>query len=248
MLWYKMWRESWIRFAISAGALLWMCGVVVLLQRQIRDHAAEPLSYASYIWHAVYKANVLDLYILLVIVLGLGGVLQERAQGTVAFTLSLPVSRRRLTGVRAVMGMAQVAALALLPALLIPLLSMYVGEIFPFARAMQFSVLWAGCGMVIFALTFFFSAVLSGAYSPVIASVAGLIACSVLADLPLLERHPAFDLLETMHGAQLSSVHGGTSLAAFAAPLPWLSLGLYVLVALCLAGAAGSITTRRDFS
>ena len=248
MLWYKMWRESWIRFAISAVAVLWMCAIVVLLQQQVRAHANESLSYANYIWHAVYKANVLDLYILLVIVLGLGGVLQERAQGTAGFTLSLPVSRWRLTAVRATMGMAQVAALALLPALLIPMLSPFVGVAFPFARALQFSVLWAGCGMVIFALAFFFSAVFTGAYSPVIASVAGLIACPVLADLPLLERHPAFNMLETMHGAQLSTVHGETSLAAFAAPLPWLSLGLYALVALCLIGAAGSITARRDFS
>ena len=247
MLWYKMWRESWIRFAISAVAVLWMCAVVVLLQQQIRAHADESLSYANYIWHAVYKANVLDLYILLVIVLGLGGVQQERAQGTVGFTLSLPVSRWRLTAVRAAMGMAEVAALALLPALLIPLLSPFVGAAFPFARALQFSVLWAGCGIVIFALTFFFSAVFPGAYSPVIASVAGLIACPVLADLPLLARHPAFNLVETMHGAQLSTAHGATSLAAFAAPLPWLSLGLYALVTLCLAGAAGSITARRDF-
>ena len=81
-----------------------------------------------------------------------------------------------------------------------------------------------------------------------IASIAGLIACPVLADLPLLAHHPAFNLLETMHGAQLSTVHGATSLTAFAAPLPWLSLGLYALVALCLVGAAGSITARQDFS
>lgn len=77
MLWYKMWRESRVRFAISAVALLWMCGAVVLLQQQVRAHADEPLSYVRYIWHAVYKANALDLYILLVIVLGLGGVRSE---------------------------------------------------------------------------------------------------------------------------------------------------------------------------
>lgn len=248
MLWYKMWRESWIRFAIGAAALLWMCGAVVLLQQQVRAHADEPLSYAHYIWSAVYKANVLDLYILLVIVLGLGGMLQERAQGTAGFTLALPVSRWRLIAVRAVMGWAQVALLALLPALLIPLLSPFVGEAYPFVLALQFSVLWAGCGMVIFALTFFFSSVLSGAYSPAIASVAGLIACSVLAELPLLQGHPALDFLGTMHGAQLSTVHGETSLTAFASPLPWLSLGLYALVALCLIGVAGGITARRDFS
>lgn len=247
MLLYKTWRESWSRFGISAIALLWICGAVVLMQQRVRAHADRPLNYAHYIWSAIYKANVLDLYILLVIVLGLGGVLQERAQGTVGFTLSLPVSRWRLTAVRVATGWVQVALLALLPALLIPFLSPFVGQAYPFARALQFSVLWTGCGTVIFALTFFFSTVLSGAYSPAIASVTTLIVGSVLAELPLLEGHPAFDLLGTMHGAPLSIDHGEISLAAFAAPLPWLSLGLYALVALCLAGVAGGITARRDF-
>lgn len=248
MLWYKMWRESRIRFAISAAALLWMCVAVVLLQQQVRAHADEPLSYAKYIWNAVYKANALDLYILLVIVLGLGGVPQERAQGTAGFTLSLPVGRWRLTGARAAMGLMQVAVLALLPALLIPLLSPFVGEAYPFAHALQFSVLWAGCGMVVFALAFFFSIVLPGAYSPAIASVAALSIYSVIADLPLLERHPALDLIDTMHGVQLSTFQGEISLATLAAPLPWLSLGLYALVTLGLIGAAGAIMARKDFS
>lgn len=248
MLWYKMWRESRTRFVISAAALLWLCGVVVLLQRQVRTHAGEPLSYAQYIWNAVYKANALDLYILLVIVLGLGGVLQERAQGTAGFTLSLPVGRWRLTGARAVMGLLQVAVLALLPALMIPLLSPFVGEAYPFAYALQFSLLWAGCGMVVYALAFFFSIILPGSYSPAIASVAALSIYSVLADLPVLERHPALDLIDTMHGARLSTFHGEGSLAALVTPLPWMALGLYALVTLGLVGTAGAITARRDFS
>lgn len=238
MLWYKMWRESWVRFAISAAALLWMCGAVVALQKQVRAHSDESLSYAHYIWSAIYKANALDLFILLVIVLGLGGVLQERAQGTAGFTLSLPISRWRLTAARAVMGFVQVTVLALLPALLIPVLSAVVGETFPFARALQFSVLWAGCGTVVFAMSFFFSAVLPGAYSPAIATVAGVLMCSVLAELPLLERYPSLDVVRTMRGAPLTNV---------AAPLPWLSLCIYALVALCLVSAAGSIVARRDF-
>jgi ABC-type transport system involved in multi-copper enzyme maturation permease subunit len=247
MLWYKMWRESWIRFAVSAVALLWMCGLVVLLQRQVRAHADEPMSYTHYIWSAVYKANVLDLFILLAIVVGLGGVLQERSQGTAGFTLSLPVSRWRLIAVRAATGLAQVAILALLPGLLISLLSPFVGEVFPLSRAFQFGLLWAGCGMVIFAMSFFFSVVLPGSYSPAIASVAGLLACSALAHLPMLERYPPLDLLKTMHGEQLSNIQGDASLASFAVPLPWLSLGLYALVALCLMWAAGRVMAHRDF-
>lgn len=238
MLWYKMWRESRARFAISAAALLWMCAAVVAMQQRVRSHADEPMSYADYIWSAVYKANVLDLFILLVIVLGLGGVLQERAQGTAGFTLSLPVSRWRLVAVRAGMGLGQAAALALMPALLIPLISPFVGEVYSFALALQFSVLWAGCGMCIYALAFFFSAVLPGAYSPAIASIAGLLLYSVLGGLPLLKPYPALDLFQTMRGAQL---------ATFASPFPWLALGLYALVTLGLVAAACSIIARRDF-
>lgn len=247
MLWYKMWRESQLRFAVSAAALLWMCGVVVLLQRRVRAHADAPISYARYIWSAVYKANVLDLFILLVIVLGLGGMMQERTQGTAGFTLSLPVGRWRLTGIRAATGCIQVAVLALLPALVIPLLSPLVGETYPFVAALQFSVLWAGAGMVIFAMAFFFSTVLPGAYSPAIASVAGLLAYSILAELPSLARYPALDVMKTMHGAPLSLSQGEVSPAVFAAPLPWLALSLYALAALCLVGAAGVVMARRDF-
>jgi ABC-2 type transport system permease protein len=240
MLWYKMWRESGVRFAISAAALSWMCVAVVLLQQQVRAHADEPLSYAQYIWRAVYKANVLDLFILLVMVLGLGGVLQERAQGTAGFTLSLPVSRWRLTMVRAATGWMQLVILALLPALLIPLLSPVVGQAYPWTRALQFSTLWAGCGTAVFALTFFFSTVLPGAYSPAMAAIAVTLAYSTLAEWPWLERYPSIDLLHIMRGAQLSILQGKVS-------LPWSSLGLYALVALGLVLAAGQVTARRDF-
>ena len=235
MLWYKMWRESWLRFAIAAAALLWMCGAVVALQRQVRAHADAPMAYMHYIWSAVYKANVLDLFILMVIVLGLGGVLQEREQGTAGFTLSLPVGRWRLVASRAATGLAQVGILALLPALLIPLLSPLVGETFAFSRALQFSVLWTGGGMLVFALAFFFSVVLPGAYSPVIASLAGLLAYSAVVELPWFKRHPALDLFEIMHGSSRGE-----------ASLPWVSLGLYALMALSLVFAAGAIVARRD--
>jgi ABC-2 type transport system permease protein len=239
MLWYKMWRESRIRFAIGAAGLLWMCGAVVALQRQVRDHAEGTMTYSHYIWSAVYKANVLDLFVLMVIVLGLGGVVQEREQGTAGFTLSLPIGRWRLVATRAATGLVQVGILALLPALLIPLLSPFVGEAFPLSRALQFSVLWTGGGTLVFALAFFFSVVLPGAYSPAIASLAGLLAYSALVDLPWFKHYPALDLFEIMHGAQLSTTQGEAS-------LPLLSLALYALMAFSLVCAAGAIVARRD--
>jgi hypothetical protein len=239
MLWYKMWRETRIRFAIGAAALLWMCGAVVALQRQVRDHADGPMTYSHYIWSAVYKANVQDLFILMVIVLGLGGILQEREQGTAGFTLSLPVGRWRLVATRAATGLVQAGILALLPALLIPLLSPLVGESFPLSRALQFSALWTGGGMLVFALAFFFSVVSTGAYSPAIATLAALLGYSAFVDLPWFKRYPALDLFEVMHGTLLSTSQAEAS-------LPWLSLGLYALMAFSLIFAAGAIVARSD--
>jgi ABC-2 type transport system permease protein len=75
--------------------------------------------------------------------------------------------------------------------------------------------------------------ILPGAYSPAIASLAGLFAYSALVDLPWFKHHPALHLFEIMHGQG-------------EAPLPLLSLGLYALMAFSLICAAGAIVARRD--
>lgn len=59
-------------------------------------------------------------FALLVIFLGLGGPHRERLQDSAGFTLALPVSRFRVVEIRVVMGMAELAVLALTPAILIP--------------------------------------------------------------------------------------------------------------------------------
>ena len=69
MLCYKMWRETRTRLLISATALAWVCLAIVLTQKGNRAHADPPLSYAAYIWKAVYKGYVRDFFLILVIVL-----------------------------------------------------------------------------------------------------------------------------------------------------------------------------------
>jgi len=90
MLWYKAWRETRARIIISALAMAWACAVIVLLQNNTRAHANEPMSYVSYIWNAVYKDYVKNLFIILTIVLGGGGLLQERAHGHGGFYACAP--------------------------------------------------------------------------------------------------------------------------------------------------------------
>ena len=67
---------------------------------------------------------------LFAVLLGTGGLLSQASGGGGLFTLSLPVSRSRLLGVRAATGLAELAVLAFVPMLLLPLISPAVGERF----------------------------------------------------------------------------------------------------------------------
>jgi hypothetical protein len=75
-------------------------------------------------------------------VLGFGGLQRERAHGSASFTLALPVSRLALIAARAAVGLLEILALALLPVILVPALSKFVGEAYPLSQALEFSLLW----------------------------------------------------------------------------------------------------------
>src|SRR5258705_3791903 len=124
MLWYKAWRESRARFLLSAIALAVICASFVCFHRDASGGIGdEPLSYPVYVWRITYKGYLRELFMILAILLGLGGLTRERDQRTAAFTLALPVSRWRLLANRTVVGLGQVVLLATLPAIVMPLLS-----------------------------------------------------------------------------------------------------------------------------
>jgi ABC-2 type transport system permease protein len=94
MLWYKGWRESRTRFLLSAVTIAGLCVLFVLIQSDSRASIdSEPLTYVGYIWRTIYKGYLRELFILLVLLLGAGGLLRERAYGTAGYTLALPISR-----------------------------------------------------------------------------------------------------------------------------------------------------------
>jgi len=63
----------------------------------------------------VTQQFVVIMWILAVILLGMGGIVREKAIGTASLTLSLPVSRARILGVRVGMGVLQAIALGGVP-------------------------------------------------------------------------------------------------------------------------------------
>lgn len=243
-LWYKAWRESRTRFAIIALAIAAMCVFAVLFHAQLQ--ADENVSeYSKHIYDLIYSGTAKGMFALLVIFLGLGGLLREKAHRTALFTLALPVGRGRLIGTQIALGLLELAALALLPAFLIPSLSPLVHQSFPLAEALHFSVLWFVCGAVIFASAFFLSVVFSGEYTaPVVCYIVLMVQALIAQWAPL--RPYRTNLLWTM--GEFGIMRWDAQHAVLTAgPLPWTRLLVLALIASSLFALSARITQRQDF-
>lgn len=235
MLFYKAWRESQVRFLSAAVALAGWCVCLVVLSRALA--ADQP--YEAYINALVFDGLGKMLFVLLVIFLGLGGLLRERARHTAIFTLALPVSRAQLISTQVAVGLAELVLLALLPVLLIRPLSALVHQSYPFADALRFSLLRFVCGTVIFAISFFLSVLLRGEYTAVVGCYFALMVDGLGSNWV----HPyRTNLLRTLgarwdRGVGVPELHG---------PLPWTLLLIMMLIGLVLFAASARITQRQN--
>ena len=244
MLYFKAWRESHVRFLLSALTLAVLCLAFVYYQRPARSGDFQKLTYDAYIWKAIYKGYVRDLYVLLVLFLGVGGLLRERDYGTAGFTLALPVSRKHHLMARALIGLIEVGALAAVPMLLVPAGSALTGETYPWHEAWQFAVLWSICGAVIFAGAFLSSELFAGEYTAPIIAFIFLLVYSLVADVAPIERHIS-NLHDVMGGEDMPYFNADTGL--FVRMLPGRALTIIAALSILLLVIAAIPTTRREF-
>jgi hypothetical protein len=205
--------------------------------------APEFAAYSGYIWRVIYKGYIRELFVLLTLLLGVGGLLRERAHLTAGFTLSLPISRRRLVIVRGVMGIFEVAIISLLPAVLVPTFSWLAGESYPFSQALQFSLLWTACGSFFFAIGFFSSVIFGGEFTAPVVSIGLMLLYSLAVNLPTVERYIP-DLHDIMSGVDMPYFRADLW---FLTALPWLTMAVISLLVGCLILLASEITQRLDF-
>lgn len=238
MLWIKAWRETRTRFLLVAAILAAMCAWAVFFPQTVID--GRHIDFRTSVYEYVYYGKAKGVFGILVIFMGTGGLLRERSLRTAAFTLSLPVSRLRLVAVPATVGLAELAALALLPAMLLPILSILVGQTYPLPEALQFSALWFGLGSTIFAVAFFFSVIASGEFVAPVASYLILMLQGYVGPAIGIEF-----VLKAMSG--LGTVYRDAPGNIVATGLPWGSLAAYSASALILFAVSGFITQRRDF-
>jgi hypothetical protein len=200
MLWYKAWLETRWRFLIGLAVLVVLAGGTVLewpaiqrllpmarslepgdtlLGRAIRDGAQVQQTYGGFIWWQVFKQNMSQTGTLFAVLLGCGGLLAGR---TALFTLSMPASRARLLGVQAAAGLTELAVLAFVPALAIPLLSPAVGQSYSILAALVHGTCIFVAGSVFFSLAMLLSTVFSDFWRPL------LVACAIAFVVGMIEQ------------------------------------------------------------
>jgi ABC-2 type transport system permease protein len=255
MLWYKAWLETRWRFLIGLAVLMCSAAGVVLayprmvelmgmvpaidtggeLGRQIRESLELARDYRGYVWSQWFLKNMSQQWVLFAALLGTGGLLSRHAGGGTLFTLSLPVSRQRLFGIRAATGLAELLVLALVPSLLLPLLSPAVGHVYGLGDALIHASCLFVAGSVFFSLALLLSTVFNDMWRPWLIVVFGAVVLSLLEQMSHeLSRYGLFRVISAE-----SYFRGGN--------LPWLGLLAAAGVSVAALYAATTNITRRDF-
>lgn len=243
MLLYKAWRESRHGFLLSLGALALFCAVFGLSPR---TDLPRTFTYAEIIYSATYGGALCNIFLILTLLLGLGGFLRERSYGTLPYTLALPVKRSRFVAARAIVGFAELSALAFGPALLMPAFAVWTHHSYPSTpQALKFAVLWIGCGTIFFAFGLLLSTFVPGDYPAAVACLISLFAYLVVLEYAPLEKYPAVDLYNVIKASRMPYFSGKDT--CFLTYLPWETLSIVVLLAAATIAVAAQVVEHQDF-
>ena len=255
MLWYKSWLETRWRFLIGLVLLVCTAAAVVVMHskvvellplvpapgvggelgRQIRASAELARDYRGYVWSQWFAQHLSQTWTLFAVLLGTGGLVSQSSRGGALFTLSLPASRGQLLAVRAATGLAELLVLAVVPSLVIVVLSPAVGQTYSLVDALIHSACLFVAGTVFFSLASMLSTVWSDVWRP------SLIALFVAAVLRLADQI-SVDIARVSVCRVMSAesfFHG--------AGLPWLGLGASAAVSVAMLVVATRNIARHDF-
>jgi ABC-2 type transport system permease protein len=256
MLWYRAWLETRTRWLCAAVAVAAVCAFFVaahpwVLRQWARDAVEHPewrdpawlhrasRDYPFFLWHFLFADLLQKVWTIAVVLLGAGGLTREAAMGTAGFTLSLPVSRRALFGVRAAVGVIEGAALGVVGALTIVLTSLATGQPYPPVHAFAHAGVMAIGGMVFLAFSLLLSTLVEGEHT---ATLWGLAAVGLMyfAVAPHADGAPAplVVRLVDVGGVMAGSPDGAPS---------WTGLAMCSAVAALALWAAMRSTAARDF-
>ena len=247
MLWYKAWRESRGRFLIAFVAIAVFSVGVMLYARTGFPLPENPrVPYSAFVWGEFYSNSRQGVFCLIALLLGLGGLQRERAGRTASFTLALPITRGRLLSTRAMVGLLELTAIALVPVIVVPALSPLARQTYPLSQSVQYGALFMSWGVVWFAVGVVWSVVFAGEWTATAVSVISPFVYMIVYTRASGggRRFIAANPFEMMSGGLDHSVGGRMLLTE---PLPWLAMLVLAAIAATLLCAAWRITLRQDF-
>ena len=234
MLWYKAWLETRGCFLACLITLTLFCFIFVHHAQEIAfrgDGLSRPGGPADF-YRLLYvnQQFLVIMWVVSAVLLGMGGLVREKAVGVSTFTLSLPVSRARLFGVRVATGIFQAAALAILPWCAVFLASSSAGMPIRLSQVSSYILLLLG-GFSYFAMAILVSSFVEGEYTAPAISFGVVLLTAIAFDAWLrpfsLWRLIAGDLSIDRHTFLLSSFPSRGVSASLAAALFMLLLALY---------------------
>ena len=175
MLWYKAWLETRWRFLLCLGGLAFCSGFFVLVNGTGDNfHRLPTFAFGGREARALlFRAHVglVALFPIAAILLGMGGVVREKAVGTSSFTLALPVSRTHLMLSRVGIGVLEIASLTFAPwILMLAVTYFYLRQPISLSFASPLLIALFAGGLLLYAMAVLISSVIEGEYTaPVVA-------------------------------------------------------------------------------
>jgi ABC-type transport system involved in multi-copper enzyme maturation permease subunit len=247
MLWYKVWRESRVRFELGMAVVATLCLAYVFLAGRLMPglmHQRPPIrTYDQYVYWEIFSGPVLGLTQILFLLLGLGGLQRDRKQGTLGFTLALPVGRSGIVASRALIGLLQVVAIAMVPIVVLSAASPLAGERFAPQHGFVFVPLWIVGGMVTYSLAFLFSVLFTSEFTALGAAYGVFLMYQLTTHLPKM--HPYLLSVGDLMIGKLGNMINVQTLE-WTGTVPLTLLCEFAAVALCLFVVAAGVTTRQD--
>jgi ABC-2 type transport system permease protein len=236
VLWYKAWLETRARFLTSLATVTIFCAVFVHhAERLIRPERSSDFNRLLF----VNQQFLVIMWILAVVLLGMGGIVREKAVGTSSLTLALPVGRARLLGVRVGLGVLEAIALGVVPWVAVFFVSSLARGPILVSQVASYVLLLVGGGLVYFAMAVLVSSLVVGEYTAPAIAFGVVLLTTIVFDAWLRP----FNVWRLATGD--FSVDRSTYL--FSGHLPWLGLTASLSAAALMLLASIVVVQRQEF-
>jgi len=235
MLWYKVWLETRTRFLISLAGITALCAYRIYAGNDIAASWAD-ISYRYHLLHSGQQLlNVM--WLVAITLLMMGGLIQEKANGSASFTLALPASRARMMNVRISAGLIQAALMIIVPWAAMYTVSYLSGPARSISQVLFYIAVLAGGGSVFVGVALLVSSLVEGTYTAPMISAGIVLACG--------NAPKSLSFLNPLNFMDGRDYLGPDSLAA--GPFPWGHFAAYLSAAVLLTAASVKVVEKRDF-